>query len=165
MVTQPPAAPASDSEKAAEKPRIARRTIAIIAIVVIVAVAELVILSGSSSSLRQSTTVYVDSSSTCKALTTTFSCTVLLDANSGSTVTASMVKSMSINGTSVTPTVGTAGKSVSVAASLPIEGPGCISGCPPQAGINNTPKEGIVVVDLNDGTEVSVTLGAGGIIR
>jgi hypothetical protein len=118
----------------------------------------------SSSSLPQSKTVHVDASSTCKSLTSSFSCTVILDPDQGATVTAADVKSVAINGTVSTPTMKASGSSVTVVASVPISTPGCVSGCPPSAAANSVPHVGEVVIDLTDGTEVSVQLGAGGII-
>jgi len=146
-----------------KKPQRNWRMIGAIVVVVIIALGGgAFAFSSSHSSLPQSTNVYPDNDSTCKSLTTAFSCTITLHAHSGS-VTPADVKTVSINGTSATITVTASGASTVIVATIPIATPPCVSGCPPSDAINSIPHIGEIVVDLNDGTEVSVQLGAGGI--
>lgn len=147
-----------------KKPQRNWRVIGAIVVVVIIAIGGgALALSASHSSLPQSTNVYPSVTSTCKSFTTAFTCTVTLEAHSGS-VTPSDIKAVYVNGTQETPTMTSSGSSTTVVVNVPIATPACVSGCPPSAAINSIPHVGEVVIDLTDGTEVSVQLGSGGII-
>jgi hypothetical protein len=133
----------------------------VVIVVVIVLGAAFFLFSGSSN-LPTSTNVSIDPvKSSCKN-TTTFTCTIVLDAKQGS-VSASDVKSVSINGTSTQPTMTATGSSVTIVASFPTA-TGCVFGCPPSAATNTIPHVGAVVVDLSDGTSVSANVGFSGIV-
>jgi hypothetical protein len=85
----------------------------------------------------------------------------VLDARQGSLDTSS-VKSVEINGTKTQPAVTAAGGSVTIVATLPSitmqHGLGDVG--PSQ----RPPTVGSIVVDLSDGTAVSVLLGPGGVM-
>lgn len=132
-------------------------------VIVLVFVVGIIIATTSSSSglSPASTNVYVDpQQSSCKG-GGTFSCTIVLDAKNGSLDTSS-VKSVQINGTNTQPTLTATGGSVTIVASLPSitmqHGLGDVG--PSQ----KPPTVGSIVVDLSDGTSVSVLLGPGGIL-
>lgn len=130
-------------------------------VVVLVLGAAFFLFSGSSN-LPTSSNVTIDPvKSSCKN-TTTFTCTIVLNAKQGS-VNTSDVKSVSINGTNTQPAVTTSGSSVTIVVSLATAS-GCVYGCPPSAATDTIPHVGQVVVDLADGTQVAANLGLSGVI-
>lgn len=130
-------------------------------VVVVVLAAALLELSSSSSAMPQSTNIYVDpNQSSCKG-GSTFSCTIVLDAHQGA-VSVSDVKSVTINGTVTQPTVTASGDSVSIVANL--QSISMVRGLGDVGPSQRPPTVGAIVVELTDGTEVSVTLGAAGIL-
>jgi hypothetical protein len=139
-----------------------RATILVVGVVVVaIALGMAINVLSSPSALPQSKNVYVDpDQSSCKG-GSTFSCTIVLDARTGS-VSVSDVKSVAINGTNSQPSITSAGASVMIVASL--------QSISMQRGLGDVgpsqrpPTVGSIVVDLSDGTEVSVMLGAGGIL-
>jgi hypothetical protein len=135
--------------------------VGVVVIIAVVALAAVTLLS-SSSNLPASTNVTIDSvKSNCKN-TTTFTCTIILNAKQGS-VSISDVKSVTINGTNTQPSVTATGSSVTIVASLPTA-TGCVFGCPPSAASNTIPHVGSVVVNLSDGTTASANVGFSGIV-
>ena len=113
-------------------------------------------------SVPASTNIYVDPhQSSCKG-GSTFSCTIVLEAKQGN-LSASSVKSVQINGTNTQPTVTATAGSVTILATLP--------SITMQHGLTDVgpsvkpPSVGSVVVELSDGTAVSVLLGPGGILH
>ncbi len=133
-----------------------------VVIIFVVALATAIVTTSSAAPLPASTNVYVDPhQSSCKG-GGTFSCTIVLDAKQGSLDT-SWVKSVQINGTNTQPAVTASGGSVTILATLPSitmqHGLGDVG--PSQ----RPPTVGSIVIDLSDGTTVSVFLGPGGILQ
>ena len=129
---------------------------------VIIALATAVMTSFAPPSPTASPDVYVDPHlSSCEG-GSTFSCTIVLDSKRGN-LSASSVKSVEINGTNTHPTVTAAGGSVTILATLPsITMQHGLADIGPAV---KPPSVGSIVVDLADGTAVSVLLGAGGILH
>ena len=139
-----------------------KRTLIAGAAVLIVALAAALTASFAPASLPESTNVYVDPrQSSCKG-GSTFSCTIVLEARGGN-LDASFVKSVQINGTNPESSVTAEGGSVTIFATLP--------SVTMQHGLADIgpaikpPQVGSVVVDLSDGTAVSVLLGPSGILH
>jgi hypothetical protein len=138
--------------------------VGVVVLIVIIGLAA-VFLTSSSGSLPTSKTVFVDGPiSSCKESTVAYNCTIVLEAKTG-TITVSDIKSVSVNGTSIQPTITASGSTVTIVAPLPSATPPCVSGCPPNDAANSIPKAGAVVVVLTDGTQVTALLGAGGILQ
>lgn len=147
-----------DRLRAAKRRR--RMRMAAVAVVVIVAVAVGIALLPNTANDN----VSVDPLNSKCTAGGTFSCTVVLNAKPGATITPSMIKTVQINYTTATTTVqGTSGRAVTVVASVPLVP---MEHCRPDIGCSlQPPKTGDVVVFLTDGTSVSVVLGAGGILK
>src|SRR5439155_3138683 len=113
-------------------------------------------------SLPASNDVYVDPhQSSCNG-GSTFSCTIVLDSKQRN-LSASSVKSVQINGTNTQPTVTAEGGSVTIFATLPsITMQHGLADIGPAV---KPPSVGSIVVELSDGTWVSVVLGPGGILH
>jgi hypothetical protein len=139
-----------------------RRTLLVVGVVVAIALAIAVILSSSPTALPASTNIYVAPVGNACKNTTSFSCTIVLNAKQGS-VSVSDVKSVTINGTNSQLSVTATGSSVTIVASFPTT-TSCVYGCPPSAATDTIPHVGSVVIDLSDGTMISVQVGLGGII-
>jgi hypothetical protein len=130
-------------------------------VVVAIALVVAVNLLSSPSALPASTNVYVNpQQSSCKG-GSSFSCTVVLDARQG-VVTMSEVKSVVVNGTNTQPSLTGTGTSVTIAVSL--QSVSMQRGLGDVGPSSRPPTVGDIVVDLSDGTQVSVVLGAGGIL-
>lgn len=115
----------------------------------------------SGGALPQNSNIYVDpNQSSCKG-GSTFSCTVVLDAKQGA-VTVAEIKSVTINGTVTQPSVTASGDSVTIVANL--QSISMVRGLGDVGPSQRPPTVGTIVVDITDGTEVSVTLGAAGIL-
>jgi hypothetical protein len=145
------------------KAKLQRKTLVAVGVVLAIVIAlGLAFVLSSSSSMPTSTNVYIDPvKSNCKN-TTAFTCTIVLNAKQGS-VSVSDVKSVSINGTSTTPTSTATGNSVTIVTALPTTTT-CVFGCPPSAATNSIPHVGTVIVALADGSEATATIGFSGTI-
>jgi len=131
-------------------------------VAVIIASAIALMTSFAPGSAPASTNVYVDPyQSSCKG-GSTFSCTIVLGAKQGN-LSATSVKSVQINGTNTQSTVTATGGSVTILATLPsIAMQHGLADIGPAV---KPPQVGSIVVDLSDGTTVSVLLGPGGILH
>jgi hypothetical protein len=153
-----------DQQQPPEKPRNWKMIGAVVIIVIIALGAGGYLLAGGGSSMPVNKNVTIDPTSHCNPLTTGFVCTVFLHPTSGSTLTASEIKSVYINGTVSQETAAGSGNTITITATVQIAAPGCVTGCASNAATNSIPHVGVVQVDFTDGTQVSAEMGAGEVI-
>jgi len=145
-------------EQAAARQRAKRIRIAAAVVIVVIAVGIGVSLIPEPAS---ATVSFAPLSSSC-AGGSNFSCSFVLQAKAGSTITASDIKNIIVNGTEPTYTVKGQGNTVSVHLSMPSID--MTHGLPDVGASVHPPSVGQVVVYLKDGTTVSDLLGPSGII-
>jgi hypothetical protein len=145
-------------ERAASKQRTKRIRVGVAVVAVVIAVAIGVSLIPEPAS---TTVSFAPLSSSC-AGGSNFTCSFVLQAKAGSTITAADVKNVLVNGTEPTYSVKAEGATVSVHLSMPSID--MTHGLPDVGASVHPPSVGQVVVYLTDGTTVSDLLGPSGIV-
>ncbi len=150
-----------DRARAARRKQNIRRAAYVVAVLIVVAVVIALLPT------TPSKTVYVDPiQSSCKSGGNTMTCTIVLDARQGSTITVADIKSVQINDTVTTPTIKATGASVTIVASVPAPFKDQNGASIPDVGGTASPMaNGQVVVYLTDGTTVSAAVGPAGILQ
>jgi hypothetical protein len=145
-------------ERASARRRTKRiRTVVAVAAVVIVAIIGVSLIPEPASS-----TVYFEPLASSCAGGANFTCSFVLGTKSGSTIAASDIKNILVNGSEPTYTAQAQGNAVSVHLSLPSVN--MVRGLPDVGPSARPPSVGQVVVYLTDGTTVSDLIGPSGIV-